>query len=474
MPDSARPADSTPLNGWKEIAAYLGRSLRSVQRYEQERGLPVHRLTSADGQTVYAFRHEIDAWRQGLDEPSKQEVSRVNENEGQELSPPAGIPTGPQRLPAEPVVRAKRSAFLVGAAIAGAVCAGIVLGGVFTRARVSPLSASTVFVLMAHQLEANTADGRLIWSYTFDREVSGVADMDRVQSTPSDLAVLADIDGDGSPEAIVPVRFSAAGQKSTESDTLFAFSQDGKVRWAISPPQTLGCAAESFSGPWQIRSVTVSREPGRKKVWVAFKHHTWWPSFVLEIDPDGKRFLRYLQTGWIYSLVPWETKSGSYLVAGGVTSDGDQPIVTMIDLSQPQTASPSGDPRFACPSVAQGSPAVSYLLPNDEITRASSRVYTHVSRLSVQGDMLKVVAEAGDGVRILNVAPDFSITDMSLSDSFWFNHRAFEETGQIRHPAAKCPELGPQLISRWTLKTGWQQLHVTPTLRTTLPGTTRH
>ena len=34
---------SSVLNSWKEIASYLGRSVRTVQRWEREFGLPVHR-----------------------------------------------------------------------------------------------------------------------------------------------------------------------------------------------------------------------------------------------------------------------------------------------------------------------------------------------------------------------------------------------------------------------------------------------
>ena len=59
--------DGAPLNGWKDIAAYLGRSIRCVQRYERELGLPVHRIKSAEGQTVYAHRQEVDAWRAAAD-----------------------------------------------------------------------------------------------------------------------------------------------------------------------------------------------------------------------------------------------------------------------------------------------------------------------------------------------------------------------------------------------------------------------
>ncbi len=33
------------LDSWKEIAAYLRRGARTLQRWEREEGLPVHRLS---------------------------------------------------------------------------------------------------------------------------------------------------------------------------------------------------------------------------------------------------------------------------------------------------------------------------------------------------------------------------------------------------------------------------------------------
>jgi TolB-like protein/tetratricopeptide (TPR) repeat protein len=60
-------ATSTRLESWKEIAAYLHRSVSTVQRWEAEEGLPVHRLLHAKAGTVYALTGEIDAWRRGRD-----------------------------------------------------------------------------------------------------------------------------------------------------------------------------------------------------------------------------------------------------------------------------------------------------------------------------------------------------------------------------------------------------------------------
>lgn len=58
------PNKSNPqiLGGWKEIANYLGKGVRTVQRYERELGLPVRRAAGKSGASVIATKVEIDAW----------------------------------------------------------------------------------------------------------------------------------------------------------------------------------------------------------------------------------------------------------------------------------------------------------------------------------------------------------------------------------------------------------------------------
>ena len=50
------------LNSWKEIAAYLNRSVRTVIRWESEQGLPVHRQVHDKRGSVHAYKMELDAW----------------------------------------------------------------------------------------------------------------------------------------------------------------------------------------------------------------------------------------------------------------------------------------------------------------------------------------------------------------------------------------------------------------------------
>jgi tetratricopeptide (TPR) repeat protein len=66
------PADR--LDSWKEIAAYLKRDVRTVQRWEKTEKLPVRRHLHEKQGSVYAFRPEIDAWSQGRQFQEEEEI----------------------------------------------------------------------------------------------------------------------------------------------------------------------------------------------------------------------------------------------------------------------------------------------------------------------------------------------------------------------------------------------------------------
>ncbi len=50
------------LQSWKEIAAYLGRDVRTCRRWEENLGLPIHRLNGSPKARVLAYKDEIDWW----------------------------------------------------------------------------------------------------------------------------------------------------------------------------------------------------------------------------------------------------------------------------------------------------------------------------------------------------------------------------------------------------------------------------
>jgi tetratricopeptide (TPR) repeat protein len=50
------------LDGWKDIASYLGKVERTVKRWDADRGLPTHRVPGGGRASVYAYKRELDEW----------------------------------------------------------------------------------------------------------------------------------------------------------------------------------------------------------------------------------------------------------------------------------------------------------------------------------------------------------------------------------------------------------------------------
>lgn len=60
--NTSQEVPSDVLCGWKKIAHYLGKGVRTVQRYELQFGLPVSRPNGSDRGSVWARKSELAAW----------------------------------------------------------------------------------------------------------------------------------------------------------------------------------------------------------------------------------------------------------------------------------------------------------------------------------------------------------------------------------------------------------------------------
>ena len=71
--------DDQALTSWKDIAHYLDRGIRTVQRWEVELGLPVRRSTGKKRGGVMALRPEIDDWLKACPISERARISQVGD-----------------------------------------------------------------------------------------------------------------------------------------------------------------------------------------------------------------------------------------------------------------------------------------------------------------------------------------------------------------------------------------------------------
>lgn len=119
MAASRDPFAAKRLDSWKEIAVFFGRSERTVRRWEEERGMPIHRLPGSRRSAVFAYEHELSEWLQSrkqeleLEQPApdvdEELDSRSVDLSAQEISEASRPSETESPLPSVPLSHHKRT-----------------------------------------------------------------------------------------------------------------------------------------------------------------------------------------------------------------------------------------------------------------------------------------------------------------------------------------------------------------------------
>ncbi len=443
------PTDATPsgsqddqLNGWKEIATHLGKSVRAAQRWERELGLPVHRIKTVAGQVVFASRREIEAWRRTVEAPRD------------EAPPDAPVAVGPVRAPAWRIwwTRGAVAALVVAAAIVGAVLSG----RVFTPER--PVR----FQLIGQDLEARAGDGRRVWTYRFPADVGPVsAEYERPQLR---TVQVADLDGDERQEVVVLVQKGATSNRTTGVETIDVFSEDGRLRWSYAPEMAWTFAGRRFGGPWVVLDLLIAGAPGEGQIWVAYGHHTWWPAFVVRLDAGGRASVRFVQSGLVYGLGYWTHAGRRYVLATGVNNEYARASVAVLDAAAPPAVSPqTPGSAYWCDNCPTGTPYRYLLLPRTELSRLSKVPYNAGVAVGTSVSSVQITTrewDTRDAAAMYRLSASLEPESVDFTDGYWHVHRELEAAGRLSHTAEHCPErTAPQEVREWSGE-GWRPIEV--------------
>ena len=452
------------LNGWKEIAGHLKKSVRTAQRWEAEIGLPVHRIPTPDGgQIVFADRREIDLWRHALAGAISADLDTIpsaDTDAGERVD--VSLSDVPAVEPEAVVTSRLRPTTLL--VVLCALLAVLAIGeGVFIAVRLWPAAGVAERVeVLGREIRALTAAGDPVWTYTLDQPVHLALDLRGRHELRGDL------DGDGRDEVVLAVSFGQTGLTFERTDAVLVFGDDGRLLRKIQFDGELVDGSQRFHGPWRVFGMSLSGRPGDRRLWIAYGHHTWWPSVVVESTLSGSNSIRYVQAGRIHVLAHWQSASGDYLVAGGMVRAMSMASVAFIPTDRELSPSLVSEiNRLTCDGCPSSPPAAVVLLPPHEVALAMNRPYSWVYRVLTHGQRLTVSTDAGSGVAaIVSISSDFRVLALDHSDRYWQAHLSLEREGRLSHTADRCPDLlAAHEIRSWTPQDGWSTYSVQTTTR---------
>lgn len=467
-PGGRRAGDAPPgpsrLNGWKEIASYFGKGVRTVQRWEAESGLPVHRLGSGRSEAVYAFVDELERWRLTAEARRAEVRSAASPHENGDAEPGQREP-----LPREPAPRAPEpaapgpawrfsiqragAAALAVAALAAAWIAWNAFGrGDAPGPGVPPGPAAAAVQPVSARVERGVLNaygdgGRLLWSYRFDFRLTDSAYGPAVPAGQEHVAV-HDIDGDGQAEVLF-----VSEPTETTSRGLFCFNHDGSLRFRHQPSDTVAFGPLTAAPPWRAFWIRVVGDPGRPHhIWLASSHLSEFPTVVEKLDPGGRVQGRYWSNGQVVELQEAAIDGQPFVFIGGTSNEFRGGTLAVLDERSLNATAPAVNPHYRCEGCPPDAPVHFLVFPRLGVSEAAAS-YSSVNDIRVDAAgqvMVQLVHPAPPHLPDADAAAfslssyvldrHFHIVKAELGDAYEVAHRIVQGEGLLTRPFSKARE----------------------------------
>ena len=405
MPSPVPHPASDRLDGWKEIASYLKRSVRTVQRWEAQLRLPVHRLVTGQTDSVYAIPAELDAWiasaagrRGAAEEPAP---SGGSADGGEPTSGAAATVTPPHRAWVALTVGICLLAVVGVTWMASASRSGRGPDGAAPRAEARRVATLAVD---GHALVLLDKDGRETGRHEFPEALDDLANPAKLPR----LTAIADLDSDGATEIVV-VRESSARH------LVSVLNANGSERSHWSSPRTPRFGSAAAAGAGLLANLVYAPDPPDGTFFVAAHVPVEFAAVVAHLDAHGRLLHEYWSNGYVESVRQFAGRSGGRTLVGGIFNETRDASLAVFD-GPPAGSAPAGTAEFRCADCPPGAPAEFLVFPRSRVQK----------RLGCMASASKLAPDGGRGV-IVHVQLGDSCTERSSAADHEFASYFFDD-----------------------------------------------
>jgi len=322
------------LRSWKEIAAYLGCDVRTCHRWEDQRGMPVHRAEGSETKSpVFAYKDELDRWFQGTFKTTN----------------------GPAETGGSVPRWVKWTA--AGGGLVAISVFFLFLPDILSRRQPADFRIEEPYFIaldkQKRELWRKDMGFEDLQSDAYYRGNFQVSHPDAPNILP--MLVMKDINGDGDTEVLFAL---ARVNDRTEEGTLFCWSRKGKELWRFRTDRELVCKTKIHSSDYRLAGFQCHDldGDGRQEIIVESFQSPDWPCQLAVLDPSGKMIGEFWNAGYLREFRHHDINGDGRdeLIVCGVNNEYRGGCLIVFDPLNIRGCSPqSGD--FACEGLEPGS-----------------------------------------------------------------------------------------------------------------------
>lgn len=307
------------LDGWKDISQYMGRDIRTCQRWEKDLGLPVYRMdVKSHRSKVYAFKSEIESWLK--------ERCRL----GQDL---------------RCWLRFRKTRFFFWIGFALVVVAGIYYVSLAITKKNTSLNRSYIsnpvdFRVKQKELVFYDAMENYLWNIPVDNQnnleeyywdsKADDADFVRQFSFTRNRVDFVDIDGDGKNEVLASIH-----HRNSRDRMVALYDNTGEQIWEKSVDYDREHIEGRITHEYIIHKLSIEDidGDGELECLVLWRHTSRYPSVLYIYDLAGNRKLKYEHPGILqnYIIRKCGGQEKSIFLVGTNNLCGGDAILSVLD-----------------------------------------------------------------------------------------------------------------------------------------------
>jgi hypothetical protein len=393
-PQNNAPAGRT-LDSWKEIADFLGVSVRTAHRWEETARMPVRRTPAGH---VWAVAEDLERWRRPRADTRQGWRKRV-------------------------------------LAVAGAVAA--VTAVAWAALWIANRPGEPVVVRIDEpQVTAFDEAGRPVWTAALPQRLGFTPEWGWKVSTP-DHYVIADIDDDGRVEVVLNLLPEDPAKGPAR---LICFDDRGRVRWEFVLGRAFADQYGSYTLDYLGHIVRVVRIDGKPFVMSVATHRRWPPAQVALLDPSWGRVVEeFWHPGALtHAIVADLGLDGSPdLVLAGLNNPANGPGIPVLMTLRLPFSRQTAAPESLLAAMSSGGPSNYLAFPRPDVLEAQGGVAA-VSHLAFEPPdsilaRVRVTADSSTNLTF-RLGADLHVRDVWPTIDLASVHDALWKAGQLDHP----------------------------------------